>query len=186
MDLVRMLISYNGRWEELPHGSQRYVGAVNKGILVQKNLTYEELLGVVQSIVKHDQNKYDIEMQSIAVAPGSTCRTVISDNDDVQFVLREDKAVPQVCVTLVERRFEDSQQIRDEHYGSFSGSNQVFTQRSSIFTDGIRQCSNNIYLEPYETVNLDRSCAAPNFDDGDNRVIVVNHPQEHQTFEELI
>ena len=76
MDLVRMLISYNGRWEELRHGSQRYVGAVNKGILVQKNLTYEEFLGVVQSIVKHDQNKYVIEMQLIAVAPGSTCRTV--------------------------------------------------------------------------------------------------------------
>ena len=94
MDLVRMLISYNGRWEELSHGSQRYVGAVNKGILMQKNLTYEELLGVVQSIVKHDQNKYVIEMQSIVVAPGSICRTVISDNDDVQFVLREDKAVP--------------------------------------------------------------------------------------------
>ncbi|KAK0580456.1 hypothetical protein LWI29_002136 [Acer saccharum] len=138
MDLVRMLISYNGRWEELSHGSQR------------------------------------------------TCRTVISDNDDVQFVLREDKAVLQVCVTLVERRFEDPQQIRDEHYGSFSGSNQVFSQRSLIFLDGIRQCSNNVCLEPYETVNLDRSYAAPNFDDGDNRVIVVNHPQEHQTFKEPI
>ncbi|TXG49982.1 hypothetical protein EZV62_025857 [Acer yangbiense] len=50
----------------------------------------------------------------------------------------------------------------------------------------IRQCSNNVCLEPYEIVNLDRSYAAPNFDDGDNCVIVVNHPQEHQTFEEPI
>ncbi|KAK1574958.1 hypothetical protein Q3G72_001354 [Acer saccharum] len=58
--------------------------------------------------------------------------------------------------------------------------------RKSIFLDGIRQCSNNVCLEPYETVNLDRSYAAPDFDDGDNRVIVVNHPQEHQTFEEPI
>ncbi|KAK3193068.1 hypothetical protein Dsin_024378 [Dipteronia sinensis] len=102
MDSVRMLISYNERWEELPHGSQRYVGAVNKEILVQKNLTYEELLRVFQSIVKLDQNKYVIEIQSIAVVPGSTWPTVISDDDDVQFILQEDKAIPQEHQTFEE------------------------------------------------------------------------------------
>ena len=90
MDSVRILISYKGWWNELPDGSERYVGALNKGVYVRKNLTYEELLGVVKAIVKYDPNRYEIDIQSISVGPDSTCRTMIADDDDVQFLLGED------------------------------------------------------------------------------------------------
>ncbi|KAK3205668.1 hypothetical protein Dsin_019714 [Dipteronia sinensis] len=66
----------------------------------------------------------------------ATCRTFLRNDDDVQFMLREDRVIPQVCVSLTERVAgnvigndipppENTQQ-----FGSTSGSNQVFTQRS--------------------------------------------------------
>ena len=86
IDQVRILISHNGWWEELPDVSQRNVGGVKKGICMRKNWSYEELVGVGQSIVRHDPRKYEIDVQTIATAPGSTCCTLISDDDDVQFL----------------------------------------------------------------------------------------------------
>ena len=136
MNRVRIVISYNGRWEQLPDGSQRFVGSDNRGMYVSKNMTYEELVAIVQTIVNYDVNKYNVDLSSISIVPGSTCRTFIRNDDDVQFMLGEDRVIPQVCVSLTERTagdmvgndippLENAQQL-----GSFSGSNQVYTQRS--------------------------------------------------------
>ncbi|KAK0573057.1 hypothetical protein LWI29_002395 [Acer saccharum] len=136
MNRVRIVISYNGRWEQLPDGSQRFVGSDNRGMYVSKNMTYEELVAIVQTIVNYDVNKYNVDLLSISIVPGSTCRTFIRNDDDVQFMLGEDRVIPQVCVSLTERTagdmvgndippLEKAQQL-----GSFSDSNQVFTQRS--------------------------------------------------------
>ncbi|KAK3212357.1 hypothetical protein Dsin_017063 [Dipteronia sinensis] len=137
MNRVRIVISYNGRWEQLPNGSQRFVGSDNQGMYVSKNMSYEELVSIVHTVVKYDVNKYNVDLQSISIVPGATCRTFVRNDDDVQFMLGEDRVIPQVCVSLIERVTGDM--IRNyipapentQPFGSASGSNQVFTQRSA-------------------------------------------------------
>ncbi|KAK3225338.1 hypothetical protein Dsin_005200 [Dipteronia sinensis] len=137
MNRVRIVISYNGRWEQLPDGSQRFVGSDNQGMYVSKNMSYEELVSIVHTVVKYDVNKYNIDLQSISIVPGATCRTFVRNEDDVQFMLGEDRAIPQVCVSLIERETGDVIQNdipapeNTQPFGSASGSNQVFTQRSA-------------------------------------------------------
>src|SRR5579862_3082606 len=134
MNRVRIVISYNGRWDQLPDGSQRFVGSENRGMYVSNNMTYEELVTIVQTIVNYDVNKYNVELSSISLVPGSTCRTLIRNDDDVQFMLGEDRVIPQVCVSLTERTSGDvggndiPPPENTQQFGSFSGSNQVFTQ----------------------------------------------------------
>ena len=104
---------------------------------MSKNMTYEELVAIVHTIVKYDVNKFNVDLSSILIIPSTTCRTFIRNDDDVQFMLGEDRVIPQVCVSLTERTAgdvvgndipppENTQQL-----GSFSSSNQVFTQRSA-------------------------------------------------------
>ncbi|KAI9181664.1 hypothetical protein LWI28_017308 [Acer negundo] len=62
MNQVRIVISYNGQWEQLPDGSQRFVGSDNKGMYVSKNMTYEELVAIVHTIVKYDVNKFNVDL----------------------------------------------------------------------------------------------------------------------------
>ena len=100
---------------------------------MSKNMTYEKLVVIVHTIVNYDVNKYNVDLSSISIVPGSMCRTFIMNDDDVQFMLGEDRVILQVCVSLTERTAanvvgndirppENAQQL-----GSFSGSNQVFT-----------------------------------------------------------
>ncbi|KAI9154603.1 hypothetical protein LWI28_028690 [Acer negundo] len=60
MNRVRIVISYNGRWEQLPDGSQRFVGFDNQGMYMSKNMTYEELVAIVHTIVKYDRIAGDV------------------------------------------------------------------------------------------------------------------------------
>ena len=171
MDHVRMLISYNGRWNELPDVSERYVGALNKGVYVRKNLTYEELLGVVKAIVKYDLNRYEIDIQSISVGPDSTCRTMIADDDDIQFLLGEDKVILKVCVTLVERRCEEHV-IGDDFE---MNQNHVETRQS-----------NNVVHDSYEAIEVDAPHTVPQFDCQleqplDDRYDTGDGPEQHHT-----
>jgi hypothetical protein len=59
---------------------------------------------------------------------------LIRNDDDVQFMLGEDRVIPQVCVSLTERTSGDvggndiPPPENTQQFGSFSGSNQVFTQ----------------------------------------------------------
>ena len=69
MDRVRIVISYNGRWEQLPDRSQRFVRSDNRGMYVSKNMTYEELVAIMHTIVKYDVNKFNVDMSSISIVP---------------------------------------------------------------------------------------------------------------------
>ena len=145
MNRARIVISYNGRWEQLPDGSQRFVGSDNRGMYVSRNMTYEELVAIVHTIVKYDVNKFNVDLSSISIVPGSTCRTFIRNDDDVQFMLGEDRVIPQVCVSLTERTAGDvigndiPSTENTQQLGSFSGSNQVLSQRSAT-EDGRNMC----------------------------------------------
>ena len=109
---------------------------------MSKNMTYEELVAIVHTIVNYDVNKYNVDLSSISIVPGSTCRTFIRNDNDVQFMLGEDRVISQVCVSLIERTARDVLENdipppkNTQQLGSFSGSNQVFTQRSATKCGG--------------------------------------------------
>ena len=54
---------------------------------MSKNMTYEELVAIVHTIVKYDVNKFNVDLSSISIIHGTTCRTFIRNDDDVQFML---------------------------------------------------------------------------------------------------
>ncbi|KAK2634380.1 hypothetical protein Ddye_029172 [Dipteronia dyeriana] len=58
-------------------------------------MTYEELVSIVQTIMKYDVNKYIDDLHSISIFPGITCRTFKRSDNDVQFMLGEDRVIPQ-------------------------------------------------------------------------------------------
>ncbi|KAK3229612.1 hypothetical protein Dsin_001493 [Dipteronia sinensis] len=183
MNRVRIVISYNGRWEQLPDGSQRFVGSDNQGMYVSKNMSYEELVSIVHTVVKYDVNKYNVDLQSISIVPGATCRTFVRNDDDVQFMLGEDRVIPQVCVSLIERATGDV--IRNDipapentqPFGSASGSNQVFTQRSAT-EGGENICS----VQPVVVVHAD--VGEPQFDDVFGYRFEMNDGQYNEMYNE--
>ncbi|KAK2663556.1 hypothetical protein Ddye_002130 [Dipteronia dyeriana] len=62
---------------------------------VSKNMTYEELMTIIQTVVKYNVNKCNVDRQSISIVPDTTCRTFIRNDDDVQFMLLGDRVIPQ-------------------------------------------------------------------------------------------
>ncbi|KAI9185867.1 hypothetical protein LWI28_011418 [Acer negundo] len=62
---------------------------------VSKDMTYEELVAIVHTIVNYDVNKFNVDLSSISIVPSSTCRTFIINDNDVQFMLGEDRFIPQ-------------------------------------------------------------------------------------------
>ncbi|KAK3220198.1 hypothetical protein Dsin_014168 [Dipteronia sinensis] len=101
------------------------------------NMTYEELVSIMHTVVKYDVNKHSVDLQSISIIPGTACRMLLRNDDDVQFMLGEDREIPQVCVSLTERATQDviGNDIppgeNTQQFGSASSSNQVFTQKSA-------------------------------------------------------
>ncbi|KAK2634956.1 hypothetical protein Ddye_029748 [Dipteronia dyeriana] len=59
-------------------------------------MTYDELVSIMQTVVKYDENKYSVDLQSISIVLGTTCHTFIRNDDDVRFMLGEVRVIPQV------------------------------------------------------------------------------------------
>ncbi|KAK3188273.1 hypothetical protein Dsin_027834 [Dipteronia sinensis] len=57
-----------------------------------------------QSIMEYDPNKYNIGLQSISIVLGTTCRIFTRNDNDVQFMLGQDRVILQVYVSLIKRR----------------------------------------------------------------------------------
>ncbi|KAK2653548.1 hypothetical protein Ddye_013404 [Dipteronia dyeriana] len=110
MNRVRIIISYNGRREQLPYGNQRFLGTDNQGMYVSKSMTYQELVSIVETVVKYDVDKYSDDLLCISMVPETTCRTFIRNDDDVQFMLGEDRVIPQNS----EQNVGPTQQMDDE------------------------------------------------------------------------
>ncbi|KAK3198470.1 hypothetical protein Dsin_021885 [Dipteronia sinensis] len=169
---------------QLPDGSQRFVGSDNQGMYVSKNMSYEELVSIVHTIVNYDVNKYNVDLQSISIVPSATCRTSVRNDNDVQFMLGEDRVIPQVCVSLIERATGDV--IRNDIHapentqpsGSASRSNQVFTQRSATEDE-----KNICAVQPVVVDHAD--VGEPQFDDVFGCRFEMNDGQYNEQYNEM-
>ncbi|KAK2656245.1 hypothetical protein Ddye_009297 [Dipteronia dyeriana] len=90
-------------------------------------MTYEELMSIVQTVVKYDVNKYIVDLQSISIVPGTTCCTFIRNDDDVLFILEEDRVIPQANNEEDEELVQTERRARRVHKCSSSAVDIVGT-----------------------------------------------------------
>ncbi|KAK2653785.1 hypothetical protein Ddye_013641 [Dipteronia dyeriana] len=148
------------------------------------SMTYQELVLIMQTVVKYDVDKYSIDLQSISMVSGTTCRTFIRNNDDVQFMLWEDRVILQVCVSLIERAtggvIDEQIPHRDntQQFRSSGGSKQMFIERSGI--DG----QENLYGVPPKVVDQGE-LVGPQFDDVFGCQIEMNDGQFNHHYNDM-
>ncbi|KAH7565054.1 hypothetical protein JRO89_XS09G0121600 [Xanthoceras sorbifolium] len=109
MDRVRLLISYNRRWEENSSSGFQYISFEMKRVKVRKDLTYEQLLVIMYTATKVDPNKCDSYIKALATGKGVSYRTIVNDDDDIDFMLHEDHhLLPHICVISIKRRVDEA------------------------------------------------------------------------------
>lgn len=96
---VRLFVSFDGRWDQLANGDDRYIGGMCKGVFIDKGISFldfrRKIAGVCQSGEKQ------ILIQGLVVTEIGTWRILISDENDLQFFLDDDRGVHRVGVTSV-------------------------------------------------------------------------------------
>lgn len=101
-----LLVNYNGKW-----ANSRYTGNKTKGILVSKDITYEELEDRAYHIVGVDPHEYKIVLKAKYESKQPTQPAEIIDDDDLKFFISEslsldaDCRIP-LCITLEPRKDE--------------------------------------------------------------------------------
>ncbi|KAK2643730.1 hypothetical protein Ddye_018925 [Dipteronia dyeriana] len=147
-------------------------------------MTYDELMSIVQTVVKYDENKYNSDLQYISIVPVTTCRTFIRNDDDVQFMLGEDRVIPQVCVSLIERAPGDAlgedipHRKNTQQFQSLSRSKPLLTKRS-----GIEGRENMCGVPPEVADHAD--ILGPQFDDVFGFQIEMNGKQYNHQYNEI-
>ncbi|KAK2647166.1 hypothetical protein Ddye_022361 [Dipteronia dyeriana] len=101
MEYARLIINYNGQWDKSTYGFYNYKGGSSKGMRVPKNMTYAELLERIHSLVNVDLSKFKFKLKSVFQTSYRSPLVDIKDDKDVEFLLCEDRVIPQVGVTLV-------------------------------------------------------------------------------------
>ncbi|PON34923.1 hypothetical protein TorRG33x02_352510, partial [Trema orientale] len=105
--LVRIVVSFDGDWKKTDQENWRFTGLKAKGLIVQKEITYDELVKKVSELLQVDCGSYKMEMKFIV--PGMVSMPIapieIQNDDDVRFFISEnlsnvDNRTP-LCVTLV-------------------------------------------------------------------------------------
>ena len=82
-----------------------YEGGETEFLRVHRNLTYDELLMVVQGVANVDLKRFTIELRTL-VDTGVRLRPArpkIKDDSDVEMLLCDDQHVPEVYVSAVEK-----------------------------------------------------------------------------------
>ncbi|KAL5736617.1 hypothetical protein ACOSP7_031082 [Xanthoceras sorbifolium] len=114
MEYAWLIINYNGQWDELAYGFYYYNGGSSKGMKVPKNLTYAELLERINSLVNVDLSSFEIKLKSVFQTSCRSPLVEINDDNDVEFLLCDDRVIPQVGITLV-KRVDQSRRGADLH-----------------------------------------------------------------------
>ncbi|TXG69381.1 hypothetical protein EZV62_004316 [Acer yangbiense] len=99
-DPTKLVITYGGKWV-----GNFYKGGETEFLKVHKNLTYDELLRVVQGVANVDLRRFTIELRTL-VDTGVRLRPArpkIKDDSDVEMLLCVDQHVPEVYVSVVEK-----------------------------------------------------------------------------------
>lgn len=98
------MVNYNGKW-----ANSRYTGDKTKGILVSKDITYEELEDRAYRIMGVDPHVHKIVMKAKYESKEPTQPAEIIDDDDLKFFISEclsldaDCRIP-LCITLKPRK----------------------------------------------------------------------------------
>ncbi|TXG52692.1 hypothetical protein EZV62_021861 [Acer yangbiense] len=99
-DPTKLVITYGGKWV-----GNFYEGGETEFLKVHKNLTYDELLRVVQGVANVDLRRFTIDLRTL-VDTGVRLRPArpkIKDDSDVEMLLCDDQHVPEVYVSVVEK-----------------------------------------------------------------------------------
>ncbi|PON60292.1 hypothetical protein TorRG33x02_285140 [Trema orientale] len=105
--LVRIVVSFDGDWKKTDQDNWRFTSLKAKGLIVQKEITYDELVKKVSELLQVNCGSYKMDMKFIV--PGMVSMPIapieIQNDDDVRFFISEnlsnvDNRTP-LCVTLV-------------------------------------------------------------------------------------
>ncbi|TXG62181.1 hypothetical protein EZV62_013544 [Acer yangbiense] len=99
-DPTKLVITYGGKWV-----GNFYEGGETEFLKVHRNLSYDELLRVVQGVANVDLRRFTIELRTL-VDTGvrfRPARPKIKDDSDVEMLLCDDQHVPEVYVSAVEK-----------------------------------------------------------------------------------
>ncbi|KAL5782150.1 hypothetical protein ACOSP7_007179 [Xanthoceras sorbifolium] len=98
MNTRRLILNYNGQWDDLD-----YIGGSPVGTLVSKELTLTELVEFIYRKVKIDSTRYDIVISTVAYTQKNPRMLQIMSNDDVIFLLLDELHIPEVCIDIVKK-----------------------------------------------------------------------------------
>ncbi|KAK0598680.1 hypothetical protein LWI29_036963 [Acer saccharum] len=116
MDETRLIISHGGSWV-----GNYYDGGETEWALVPRGLTHNALVKAVQDVVNVDVARFNIELWSLVNTNSRLARPKIKNDRDVTCLMREDKVVPEVYVTVCEKAAASHSVIEDEDCEHGSG-----------------------------------------------------------------
>ncbi|KAK0599605.1 hypothetical protein LWI29_006871 [Acer saccharum] len=99
-DPKKLVITYGGKWV-----GNFYESGETEFLKVQKNLTYDELLRVVQGVANVDLRRFTIELRTLVDTDVRLrpARPKIKNDSDVEMLLCDDQHVPEVYISVVEK-----------------------------------------------------------------------------------
>ena len=103
---VRVLISYEGQWRTT-QGRWSFNGQKAKGMIVSKDITYDELVERLGHSLMVDESQYDLDMRFLVDSGIPMAPVEIQNNEDVNFFISEtsSKGNPRypLCITLLKK-----------------------------------------------------------------------------------
>ena len=92
---IQLIINFGGHWE-----GSIYQGGDAEIMLVDTNLSYEDLFSRVHGMVEADCNSFVYEMKSLLNACGKIFKFQIKNDRDVQFAIEKSNGILQVYATV--------------------------------------------------------------------------------------
>ncbi|KAL4018203.1 hypothetical protein IC575_021793 [Cucumis melo] len=121
---VRILVRYNGAWDE---GRRKYEGGVLKGIVVPKKITHKDLQYELYDLAEVDPTKFDIKIRCIYEIKREKDAPPfeLSNDRDLKFYIFSENPLKVPLYLSFEPTSNRSMKVLNKDYNSVSGSNQV-------------------------------------------------------------
>ena len=95
MTEIKLIINFGGYWE-----GSIYQDSDLEITLVDRNLTYEDLLSTVHEMVEANRNSFVYKMRFLLNASEKTVKFKIKNDRDVQFTIEKANGIPKVYVAI--------------------------------------------------------------------------------------